>query len=239
MSQASSTNLIGINFVSPGNQSLNTNEYVQVIVLDYLGLNVGSTSVMAGQNATVPIALASSDGVTNLSFTVPWPMNALPNPTLSVIASGVATSSLRSQNSNVVVTIQMAPGQVLSGSNVIASINFQSLASQTSGYINLPLSNLVAYKPTSTPYVSSFPTSGQVAVVNDQAILQGTTPGGPTRNLTVLGRVGSTYQVQYCTNFGAGAAVWTPLLTYSQTNISQSFSVDPSLVQVFYRVQQK
>src|SRR5436190_20635161 len=37
---------------------LNTNELVLITVLDYLSLTVGSTSVQAGQNATVPIYLA-------------------------------------------------------------------------------------------------------------------------------------------------------------------------------------
>jgi hypothetical protein len=238
MSQASTTNQIGIVLTSATNPLLNTNENLQVIVLDYLSVVIGSTALQAGQNGAIPIALASSDGVTNLSFTMPWPTNLLLNPTLSVSAAGVAASSLLNQNGNVVVTLQTLPGQVLQGSNLICSINFQSFASQPSGYINLPPSNLTAYKPTSAAYVSSFPVAGRVAIINNLAMLQATTAAGPTRSLTVLGKVGNTYQVQYCTNFGPGA-VWSNLLTYSQTNVSQTLSLDPSVPQVFYRVQQR
>ena len=238
MAQASSTNLIGINITDNSNAALSTNETLQVVVQDYLALAVGSTSIQAGQGGTLPLALASSDGVTNLSFAIAWPANSLPNPTLNVSAAGVATGSLRNQGINVLVTITMVPGQVLQGSNVIGSLSFQSLAGQSSGYINLPVTSLSAVKPNALPYAVEFPTAGQVAVINSSAMLQAAATATPTRSLIILGKVGNTYQLQYCTNFGP-AAVWYPLGTYSQTNTSQTIAADPTLPQAFYRVQQK
>jgi hypothetical protein len=126
----------------------------------------------------------------------------------------------------------------LQGSNVIGSLSFQSLPSQPSGYINLPIGSLTAAKPSSSLYVNAIPTAGQVAIVNGLAMLQANATSSSSRNLTVLAKVGNSYQVQYCTNFGP-SAVWYPLLTYAQTNISQSVTVDPTLGQVFYRIQQK
>lgn len=237
-SQASTTNLIGINITDTSNPGLSTNQTVQVIVLDYLTLVLGSASLQAGQSGAVPLALSSSDGVTSLSFKMGWPTKSLPNPTLAISAAGVASSSLVNQTTNWVVTVQMAPGQALLGSNVIGSILFQSLATQPSGYVNLPVSNVTAFKPTSLPYTSLVPTAGQVAFINNQAMVQATALTGPTRRLTILGKVGNTYQVQYCTNLAPGA-LWSTLLTYNQTNVSQSFNLDPTVPQVLYRVQQK
>jgi hypothetical protein len=236
--QASTTNLIGIKITDSSNASLSTNETVQVIVQDYLLLVVGTASIQAGQNGSVSFALSSSEGVTNLSFSIPWPTNSLPGPALSISVPGVASSSLRYQANNAVVTIQMAPGQALQGSNVIGSLSFQSLPSQPSGYINLPIGSLTAAKPSSSLYVNAIPTAGQVAIVNGLVMLQANATSSSGRNLTVLAKVGNSYQVQYCTNFGP-SAVWYPLLTYAQTNISQSVTVDPTLGQVFYRIQQK
>jgi hypothetical protein len=238
INQASTTNLIGINITSSTNPTLSTNENLQVIVLDYLAAAIGSTSLQAGQKGSVPISLASSDGITNVSFAIQWPTSALLNPTLSISTAGVATSTLGNQNGSILVTVQMLPGQVLQGSNVIGSITFQAQPSQGSGYLNLPVNNLVAVKPTSLSYVSSFTTAGQVAVVNNLALLQATTAAGSNRSLTVLGRVGNNYALQYSTNFGPGS-IWSTLLTYTQTNVSQSFALDPSVPQAFYRVQQK
>src|SRR6185437_17022296 len=102
--QASTTNLIGLKFSDLVNPALSTNENVQVIVQDYLVLVVGSTSIAAGQNGSVPLALASSEGVTNLSFTIPWPISSLPSPALSISAAGVATNSVLTQGNNTIVT---------------------------------------------------------------------------------------------------------------------------------------
>jgi hypothetical protein len=121
---------------------------------------------------------------------------------------------------------------------VIGSISFQSLSTQSSGYVPLPIINLAAYKPNALAYSDAVPTAGQVAVINNLAILQAAETTAPSRTITVLGKIGATYQVQYCTNFGAGT-VWYPLTTYSQTNTTQNLNVDPTLSPVLYRVQQK
>lgn len=237
MAQASTTNLIGLNFTDLVNPAT-TNQAVQVMVQDYLALVIGATSIQAGQNGSVPLALASSEGVTNLSFTIPWPLDSLPSPSLSISAPGVATNSLRNQGNNTIVTVQMSPGQVLQGSNVIGTLSFQSLSSQSSGYVNLPVSSLTAVKPSASAYANTIPTAGQVAVINAATMLRANAPTGSGHTLTVLAKTGNSYQVQYCTNFGP-AAVWLPWVTYTQTNISQTISLDPIPPQAFYRVQQK
>jgi hypothetical protein len=236
--QASTTNLIGIKITDLTNPSLSTNETVQVIVQDYLALTLGSTSVQAGQGGSIPISVSSSDGITNLSFTMAWPTNLLTNPTLYLAAPGIASSSLKNQNSNLLFTVQMLPGQMLQGSNVVGTVTFQALSGQPSGYINIPANNLSAFKPSSGSYSASMATAGQVAIVNAQAMLQATATADPTRSLTILGKLGANYQVQYCTNFGPGA-VWYPLGTFNQTNTSQIITVNPTIPSIFYRVQQK
>jgi hypothetical protein len=206
-------------------------------VLDYLSLAVGSATLQAGQNGSVSLTLYSSEGVTNLTFNMPWPTNLLVNPMLSVSAPGVAASSARLQGSSLLVNIQMAPGQVLLRSNLFGALGFQTAPGQPSGYINLPVATVAAIKPNSQPYVDTVSMPGQLAVVNDLAIVQVTAPPS-TRRLTVLGKIGNLYQIQYCTNF-ASASPWVPLQTYTQTSVSQSFPIDPALQVVVYRVQQK
>jgi len=238
IAQASTTNLIAIQITDQRDSSLSTNEMLQVIVQDYLALALGSTSVQVGQTGSIPLALSSSEGVTNLSFAMPWPANRIGTPSLSISAAGVASSSLRNQSSNLLVTVQMSAGQVLQGSNVIGSLTFQSQGGQPSGYVNLPISNITGLKPSSAPYVNLVPTAGKVAIINNLAMLQTAAGSGSSRSITILGKVGNTYQLQYCTNYGP-AAIWTALGTYNQTNISQSFNVDSSIPQALYRVQQK
>ena len=235
--QASSTNLIGINITDLSNPSYSTNETAQVIVQDFVSCVLGSTSVQAGQSGSIPLALSSSEGVTNLTCAIPWPANSLGVLSVSISAAGVASSSVRTQTNAVVVNVQMASGQVLQGSNIIGSLSFQVPAAQPSGYVNIPVASLTAWKPSSVQYANVVPMPGQVAVINKVAILQPTTSGS-ARSLTVLAPVGNSYQLQYCTNFAA-PTVWYPLTTFNQTNVSQSISLDPSLSAAFYRLQQK
>lgn len=142
------------------------------------------------------------------------------------------------RGTNLVISLQALAGHALMGSNVIGSINFQSSTTQPSGYVNIPITSLTAYKPGGIAFGNSILTPGQVAVVNGSAILQAAGTNGPSRTLTVLGKPGVNYQVQYCTNFAARGG-WYPLTTYNQTNISQVISVGSSMPNAYYRVQQQ
>jgi hypothetical protein len=237
IAQASTTNILSLTMNNLSNASLSTNQNLGVSVLDYLSLAVGSTALQAGQNGSVPFTLYSSEGVTNLTFTMPWPTNLLVNPTLAVTAPGMASSSARLQGSDLVINVQMLPGQALLRSNLVGFIGFQTAPGQPSGFVNLPVGTVTAIKPNSQQYVDTVSSQGQLVVVNNLAILQVVQSPG-ARRLVVLGKVGNNYQIQYCTNF-ASATPWMPLLSYTQTSVSQSFNIDPTLQNVVYRLQQK
>jgi hypothetical protein len=119
----------------------------------------------------------------------------------------------------------------------VGFIGFQTAPGQPSGFVNLPVGTVTAFKPNSQQYVDTVSSPGQLVVVNNLAILQ-TVQSPGARRLVVLGKVGNNYQIQYCTNF-ASATPWMPLLSYTQTSVSQSFNIDPTLQNVVYRVQQK
>jgi hypothetical protein len=233
--QALTTNLITVVLTDGTNPNLSTNELVLLTVLDYLGLTMGSTSVQAGQNATIPIYLSSSSGVTNLSFTVDWASARFSNPSLFISVSGVAGSSVQAQGTNLLFSLQTAAGQVLQKSNLIAHLNFQTVAGQSSAFVNMTVRNLSATKPDSTPYMNYMPTAGQVAVVSTKPLLAAYYDLNANRVLTAFGNVGATYQIQ-SSSTPALASSWVPLSTYTQTNISQNLPVDTSNPFIFYRL---
>ncbi|HLH54289.1 MAG TPA: fibronectin type III domain-containing protein [Verrucomicrobiae bacterium] len=235
--QASTTNFVSVKIVDSTNPQMSTNETVQIVVQDYASLSLGSTSIQAGQSGSIPIMLSSSEGVTNLSFSMPWP-NTLSNPTLSISAPGATNSSLKVQGNTVVVNVQSSSPQGFQGSNLLGSITFQSQRIQPSTLIALPVTQLTALKPSSASYWNTFLNSGQVAVINNVPIVQATATGGSGHALTVFGQVGNSYQVQYTTNLGP-SAVWYPVSTYTQTSVSQSVPLAANLPWAFYRVQQK
>ncbi len=234
--QALTTNLIQIVVTDLTQSTLSTNETILITVSDYLALTLGSSSVPAGQGATLPLSLASSSGVTNLSFTVDWPASGLTSPSLVIASPGITASSVQNQATNLLISLQTAPGQPLQGSNVVAQLKFQTLAAQPSAFITLALRNLSASKPDASAYLTYLPTAGQVAIVSSKPLLAPASTSSTVRSLTAFGAVGASYQLQYSTNL-LSAGPWYPLMTYSQTNIEQTLNVDPAIPLIFYRLQ--
>jgi hypothetical protein len=234
--QASTTNLILIHATDNNNSALNTNEAVQVIVLDYMKVAPGMTAIQAGQNASLPIAVSSSDGLTNFSFTLNWPASRFSNPTLNVTSPTSFTGTVQIQGTNLLVNIKATPGQVMIGSNLVAQLNFQSSSSQSSAFVDLPVQNTAGTKPTGSVYVNAASQWGQVVVVKDLPLLQSTVSGS-SRTLQLYGKVGTTYQLQSSTNLLQPSA-WTTVLSYTQTNVAQSLSADQSTPVIFYRLKQ-
>jgi len=238
LNQASTTNIITIRIDNASNPILSTNQTLVVIVQDYLGVSPGSTSVQAGQNAVLPIYLVCSDGLTNISFSLGWPATRFSNPSLFIAVPGVASSGLQDRTTNLLINLQMSPGQVLRGSNLIAQLSFQTVPGQSSAFVSIPSQILSAAKPTGADYLDYYPQVGQVAVVNNVPLLAAGLANDNSPALTVYGQVGTKYQIQYSTNFN-NSGIWSALLSYTQTNISQTFAPSPRNPSVLYRVQQQ
>jgi hypothetical protein len=233
--QASSTNDIPLVVTDSTTPALSTNLVVRVIVLDYVAVTVGSTSLQAGQSSSVPIYLSSSDSVTNLVFRVGWPASRFSSPTLSVTWSGVGSNSMVVQSTNLVITIA-SPNQPLVGSNQLARLSFQTTTNQRSSFVGLPVTIPTAVKPNALNYSNYFAGSGQVALVSDVPLLQPINTGG--RSLNLFGKVGSRYQLQSTTSYGPNAT-WSPVLTYTQTNVAQSAVLGGSSPVIVYRLVQQ
>jgi hypothetical protein len=232
--QASTTNLITIRVTDTTTPALSTNEAVQVTVKDYLSVLAGTTAVQAGLNASIPISVTSSEGVTNLSFALGWPTNRLSNPALAVSSPTSVAGTLQAQGTNLLVTIRSLSGLVINGSNLVAQLNFQTAASQSSAFVSLPVSGITASKPNGAAYIDFVGNSGQVAVVNDLPMLLPAN-NAPNRALQLYGRVGTSYQLQSSTNL-ANPNSWSLVMSYVQTNSVQSVNVGASSPVIFYRV---
>ena len=231
--QASTTNTFSVLITDNDNPALTTLGTVTLAVEDYLNASVGLANVLAGQSVTVPIYLSSSDGVTNLAFTLPWPTNRFSSPSLSVAVSGVASSSAQIQNTNLVIRLQTSPGKVILNSNLLAQLTFQTSSNQHSAFVALPPFNLTAIKPGAVAYANSILCPGEVAVVSTEPLLRGTVAG--SRNMTIFARPGASYQLQSAPT-SLPNATWSPITTLSQTNLTQIVPLGASSGLVFYRL---
>ena len=235
--QASSMNAITVRVTDNGNPPMSTTQSFTVIVLDYLEVSVGFTNLLAGQSGSLPVSVASSDGLTNLQFTIDWPSNRLHSATFTAIAPQIGSSSLQDYGTNIVIELQATPGQVLQGSQQIGWLNFSSDPSQSTAYIPLPLINMAAAKTNGVAYSNYVAQQGAVIVVQDQAYVLPGLGMNIGRLLTVYGKVGAIYQLQYSTN-AFPPNTWYPTFNFTQTNGIMSVSVDSTNPFIIYRLLQ-
>jgi hypothetical protein len=232
---ASTTNLFTVRVTDNGAPAMSATQSFTVIVLDYLELTIGSTNSQAGQIVSVPITLASDRGVADLSFSIPWAPGYFTNAALSFTAPGVASGSLQNQTTNLLITMQTVPSQALQGTQQLAQLSFLAISNQQSAFIQLPFASPLAAKPDGSVYENYILHPGSVAAVQNQALLL---PGRSLtggRELTLFGKLGISYELQYATNVSSPTA-WYPKLTYTQTNGLMTLDLDSANPSIFYRL---
>jgi hypothetical protein len=228
------TNLITVVATDNGVPPLSTSQTFTVTVLDYLELDLGSTNVYTGQSATLPLTLASSDKVTNLVFTVQMPPNLLTNWTVVGTLPQVASATVQNFVTNIVVALVTVPGQPFQGTQQIAQLSFLAVTNQHSSFISLPVIQITGNKPNSAIYSDYITHPGLVAVVDKESLLLATITNDE-RALTIFGRIGTNYQVQFNTNLALPTG-WQPLFNYTQTNSVISTNVESAYPVIFYRL---
>ena len=232
---ALTTNSFDVRITDITSPSQQTVQPVVVVVQDYLEVDLGAAAAQAGQGVSLPLTLDSSSGVTNLVFAIQWPAGRFTNATLSAFAPHIASGTVQSQGTNMVVSVQTKPGQAINGSAQIAQLNFQAVAGQQSAFVPLAISSMAASAANGEPYVNYFQGGGEVVVVGDAPLLRGAHPSGLSQSLTLYGKVGLNYELQCNTN-GFSAAAWQPVLSYLQTNVAQTVVVTSPSPVVFYRL---
>jgi hypothetical protein len=234
---AETTNLITVVVTDDATPPLSASQTFQIIVLDYLDVALGTTNLQAGQSAEIPIYVDSSDGMTNLAFTVQVPPNTLTNFSLASTSSQVASVSLQNQISNVLVTFSTKPGQSLQGTQLLSQLSFVALSNVPSAFVALPAQNMSALKPNGAAYNNYIGHPGLVELVENQSLVLGTASSNSNATLTFFGKVGANYQLQGTANIFNPS--WLPVLSYTQTNSVITIQVPTTRLMFYYRLLQQ
>jgi hypothetical protein len=234
---AETTNSFTVVVTDNGSPPMSATQTFTVIVLDFLEVSLGRTNLQGGESASLPVYLASNDGVTNVVFAVQVPEAVLTNWTLTALAPQLSSATLVDQTTNLVVTLQAAAGQSLQATQLVLQLSFLARANQPSGFVTLPVVSITGLKPAGSPYSNYVAHAGWVAVVQDQPLLLGAVSSELARTLTAYGKPGTNYQVQYKTTLTAPA--WQPLFNYTQTNAAVNLELDGANPMIFYRLLQQ
>ncbi|MCX6921777.1 MAG: hypothetical protein NT154_00935, partial [Verrucomicrobia bacterium] len=237
-SQAGSTNILQVVVTDNGTPSLSVTQAFAVIVADNMEVSLGAAGFTAGQSGCLPINLYSSIAVTNIQLTLSVPPQGLGNFGLHVLSPKLCLGNLQSLSpTQLVVTLQTCAGQSLQGVQPpVAELCFTVDAGLSTTLLPVGVEQATARTTTGAVLTSPGQTSTQVAIIGRESLLLAGIAGDGTRTLTLVGRPGTTYAIEYTTNLAA-PALWIRLpyrvlLSTVTTNVP---GVTPPPNPVFYR----
>ncbi len=236
LAAAGSTNVITVIITDLSNPAASTQETLIITVPGGIGLAATSVPVQTGQSASLPLTSISSVGITNLVFTVNWPGNELVNPTLSFNAP-IAGGVLINEGTNLWIDVWTANGDMLTGTNQFAEINFQAAAGQASAFFELSMTNVTANAADGSILGNAGPDTGEVVVIGTNPLLRSQYSADEGRSLTLYANPGANYEIQYATDLTAPTA-WQTLEDYQPTNMVETVDLDSANPVVFYRLMQ-
>jgi len=233
---ASTTNYLNVIVTDTVNPALSISETLVITVGDYLEFRLGTAAVPTGQANCLPITVASSSSVTNVQITLGWPRTSLLNPTLT-FTPPIISGSLQNQNNQLVIQLQIAANQPLTGTNQVAQVNFQAAPGQPSAIFSIPATTATGNTADGSTCANVMVQTSEVVVVGNNPLLRPQADVGQGRSLTLFATPGASYQLQSTISL-TPPVTWTPLMNYQPTNASQTVSLDSANPVIFYRLQQ-
>ncbi len=196
--------------------------------------SLGQTVMLAGTTSSVPVNLVSSTALTNMAFTVHFSSGNFTNFDLTVNSAAVLTQQVDLlQPDQVRLSFTLPAASVLYGPTNVAQFWFTALSNQSSAFVTLGISNIVALKPDGDTAENASGLPGRVVLIGREPLLEARNGliGEPT--LTLYGKPGSSYALEWRTNVLAGA--WQFGWHTPMTGLSREFGIEAAKPSQFYR----
>jgi hypothetical protein len=220
--QGRTTNLFTVTVTDNGLPPLSASQSFLVVVGDYLELDVGSADLLAGQSGCVPLRLMSTAPLTNLSFTLGIPPGQLSNLSVSPGVPQVAQAQLVPINaSNAQIILSAGPGSVLSGTQTLASVCFDTSPAQPSFVAQLVPDEALAQASDGRSLTRFALLPGRLVVVATQPVIEAAAFGTNQLQLTLYGRPALRYSVESAADL---RGPWSPVASLTLTNETQTIS---------------
>lgn len=195
---------------------------------------LGQTVMLAGTTSSVPVNLVSSTALTNMAFTVHFSSGNFTNFDLTVNSAAVLTRQvLVLLPDQVRLSFTLPESSVLYGPTNVADFWFTALSNQSSAFVTLGISNIVALKPDGVTAENASGLPGRVVLIGKEPLLEARNglAGEPT--LTLYGKPGSSYALEWRTNAVGGA--WQFGWRTPMTNLARDFGIEAAKPSQFYR----
>jgi len=235
--QAPSTNLISVVVTDNGVPPLSATQQFTVVVrpVGYeFVLSLGSTNVLVGKNASVPVALQSSLPLTNITAILQVPAANLTNLTLLGASPEVLSTLLQPLGANL-YSLNLVLNPALSPGNLrtLAQLGFLASPQTHSTIVPLVLPQLSGTQTDGSAASKPGTGNGRVFVIGREPLLDAWLGSNASRKLTLYGKPGASYELDYTTNLPGGR--WQFGWHLPMSNTFAAFDANSSLPQVFYR----
>ena len=221
--QGPSTNVLTVTVTDSGVPPLSATQQFTVIVrhtLPDMVVTLGRTNVLTGQPGAVPVTLASTLGLTNLTFQLGAPVSQLTGFMLNPLVAEVTSASLQPLDSNnYAASFVLNPALQLGETRSLASLSFMSLSNLHSAIVPLSLSAPAGLQDNGQAVLNPTGSGGQVIVIGAEPVLE-LVPGGI---LSLYGRPGAPYTLQTATSLGP-LPPWSNLFSLTLTNSPERFN---------------
>ena len=228
--QGPSTNVIVVQVTDDGDPHLSAAQWFTVVVRDVIAdvtLSLGSTNLLAGEDGALPLLLASSLEIQNLSFVLETDDAHLTNLVLQSDSAEVGALSLLDAGTNHYwVSVNLNPAMMQSGTRSLAQLAFRCQPDVTSAIVPLQLSDFVATRTDGEPVGNVAAQSGRVIVVAQEPVLDMVCPGNGAWGLVLYGRPGTNYWIEAAGELSA--STWYQEALCLMTNRHQIFWLNPS-----------
>jgi len=230
--RAGTTNTITVVVTDDGVPPRSASNTLTVVVGQYVEATLGSALVEAGSAGSVPLTIDASTPITNVNFVLFVSASGLTNFSLAAPAPPLASATLQQTSPDVFqVSLQTLSGQTLSGSQTVSALNFVAPSNASSAFVRLQITNLFAI-PNLPRRLSN---EGRVTLVNVEPLLVAQLTSGGIRDLTLLGKPGLSYQLQYSSDLSVQNN-WRDWIRVPMTNSSQLIeAINPGTPNVFFR----
>ena len=235
--QGGHTNLLKMIVTDNGSPALSATQNFSIAVLDTSAdftVSIGKTNVLAGQSGQLPISLNTGWQLTNLTFSIDTDPTRLGNFTVAPLAAGLSSATLAPAGAgHLLLNFVADPLQPLALNAQLARLDFTTGTNTHSAFVPLTVQDIQGRRLTGETVTNAASVPGQVVYIATEPLLEAWLGTSSKRKLTLYGRPGASYELDYNTNLLGSN--WQFGWRTPMTNLSAIFDANAALPQVFYR----
>jgi hypothetical protein len=198
---APGTNRIAIVATDDGTPPMSASREFTVIVREvssYFDIAAGSTNLLSGESAMVPLQLSSRAPLKEISFVINVDPVGLVNLSLQPLAPQLESVAVAADRpGRWIAQAKARSGQTLTGQFTLANLSFQAVSNRISFVASLGLNELQGATDDGLALTKALGYGGRVFVVGDRPILDASLNSSQECQLVVYGQPDRTYRVQY------------------------------------------